>query len=279
MTVRCTWQDLAMPTSRIFGAAAVIALEDGEGPFFEPREEAFPQATLEHWRHADARDPGAVRDGVWLLRFRCFAVRLDDGRTILVDTGIGAAEAPARSWAPVPGRLPDELAAAGIAADEVDTVVLTHMHSDHIGWAVDSDAGKAYFRNARYLMQRTEIEAIGRLAPRLETWLLEPLRASGQLSAVDGEARLGAGLRVVATPGHTPGHQSVLLETDDGAVLVTGDLLVHAVQLVDPRLAYAHETDPDVARASRMAVLRDLAERGRTILATPHLSEPFVPLP
>jgi glyoxylase-like metal-dependent hydrolase (beta-lactamase superfamily II) len=267
-----------MSESRTFGAVTVVALQDAEGPFFTRREEAFPQATVEHWRSADARDPGALRDGGWLLRFRCFALRLEDGRVILVDAGIGPAEAPAKSWAPVPGRLPDELAAAGIAPDEVDTVVLTHLHTDHIGWAVDWEADTPYFHNARYLIQRTEVETIARQDLGWTKWLLEPLRSTGQLVALDGETELGAGLRVVATPGHTPGHQSVLLETDDGAVLVTGDLLVHAVQLVDPELAYAYETDPDVARRSRVALLRDLAVRGGAVLATPHLGEPFVPL-
>jgi glyoxylase-like metal-dependent hydrolase (beta-lactamase superfamily II) len=86
----------------------------------------------------------------------------------------------------------------------------------------------------------------------------------------------GTGLRVIATPGHPPGHQSVLLDTPDGTGLATGDLLVHAVQLVDPDLAYAHEVDPDVARRSRVALLRDLAVRGSVTLATAHLGEPFV---
>jgi glyoxylase-like metal-dependent hydrolase (beta-lactamase superfamily II) len=267
-----------MPTIRRFGAVTVIALHDATGVFFQSRQEAFPQATAEHWRQADAQDAGAVRDGEWLLRFGCFAVRLDDGRTILVDTGIGPVGPPARRWAPVPGRLPEELAAAGIAPGEVEVVVLTHMHSDHIGWAMDGQAGTPYFGNARYLLQRAEITAIERLDRGLAAWLLEPLRAAGQLVAVDGESRLAAGLRVLPTPGHTPGHQSVLLEVGGGAVLFTGDLLVHAVQLVDPGLPYAFETDPGMARTSRVGLLSELAERQDTVLATSHLSEPFVPL-
>ena len=63
-----------MPVIRTVGPVEVIALEDGVGPFFRPRADAFPAATPEQWRRADAFDPGtATADGQWLLRFRCYA--------------------------------------------------------------------------------------------------------------------------------------------------------------------------------------------------------------
>jgi glyoxylase-like metal-dependent hydrolase (beta-lactamase superfamily II) len=92
---------------------------------------------------------------------------------------------------------------------------------------------------------------------------------------VDGERWLGTGLRVVATPGHTPGHQSVKLDTPDGLLVFTGDLVVHAIQLLEPDVPYASEMDQDAARASRTKLLDYLATTGGT-LATAHLAEPFV---
>jgi glyoxylase-like metal-dependent hydrolase (beta-lactamase superfamily II) len=264
-----------MPTSFAFHDITIIALDDGEGPFFEPREDAFPGASPAQWERADREDPGSVRDGAWWLRFRSYAVRLPSGQLVIIDAGIGSASAPARAWAPVPGRLPEELAAAGVAVDEVDIVVLTHMHTDHVGWSMD-DRGDVFFPRARYLLQRAEIEAIDARSRALAEWLLAPLRITGQLSPVDGEESLGDGLRCVATPGHTPGHQSVLLEVGSETLAFAGDLLVHMVQLLNPELGYTHEDDQDQARVTRTALLAGLGQRSRTILAAPHLSEPFL---
>ncbi|WP_435207077.1 MBL fold metallo-hydrolase [Micromonospora sp. bgisy143] len=266
-----------MPLSRTFGSITITALTDGEGAFFQPRDEAFPQATPEHWAEADRRDPESVTaDGQWWLPFRSFAIRSGDGPVTLVDAGIGPTDAPAASWAPVPGRLPAELATAGIDPADVDTVVLTHLHSDHIGWAVTGTPGRPYFPNASYLLQRAEVAAAEALNPDLPAGLIAPLRAAGQLRVIDGDTDLTPAVRLLSTPGHTPGHQSVLVTVADERLLLTGDLLVHAVQLVDPDLAYAHEEDPDEARASRVTTLRT---HSPTLLATPHLTAPFTPHP
>ncbi|MEV0805971.1 MBL fold metallo-hydrolase, partial [Micromonospora sp. NPDC050200] len=237
-----------MPLRRILGSITVTALTDGEGPFFQPRAEAFPDATAAHWHEADRRDPASVTaDGRWWLPFRSFALRRGDGPVTLVDAGIGPADSPAASWAPVPGRLPAELAAAGIDPADVDTVVLTHLHSDHIGWAVTGTPGRPYFPRADYLVQRAELAAMETINPWLPAGLVAPLRAAGRLRVVDGDTPLAPGVRLLSTPGHTPGHQSVLVDSGDERLLLTGDLLVHAVQMVDPDLAYAHEEDPATA--------------------------------
>jgi glyoxylase-like metal-dependent hydrolase (beta-lactamase superfamily II) len=253
--------------SRAVGAATVIALDDSAGPYFRPRREAFPGATDQQWHRADRLDPDAVDNGQWLLRFRCFAVRSGDDVT-LVDAGIGPADAPASSWAPTPGRLPDELAVAGIDPDEITTVVLTHLHTDHIGWAA---LDEPYFGNAVYVLQQAEFDALEKFSPAVRQRVVEPLQARDQLRLIDGDVRLDGTSRIAATPGHTPGHQSVLVESGGTTVVVTGDLLVHAIQLVDPELEYLYEDDPARARESRIRLLQ-----GNPVLATSHLSRPYV---
>lgn len=265
-------------TAEAVGSFEVLPLKDASGPFFEPAATAFPEATPTDWARARRVDPAAFGpDGAWFLDFRCYAVRRPNGRYVLVDTGIGPAESPAASWAPVPGHLPRRLAAAGIDRKDVDLVVLTHLHEDHYGWSV-SPTGVPMFPNARYVVQQTEIKAVN---GTVLDYVVEPLRQTGQLSEVDGKVVLsehrGTRLTTEPTPGHTPGHQSVLLTGRTRRILITGDVLVHAVQLVSPEVAYKYESDRETARTTRKTVLAQ-AEQTHTLLATAHLTHPFVPL-
>lgn len=265
---------------RHLGRYRVVALLDAHGTFPDKASVAFPDATPEAWQRARRLDPAAFgNDDAWELDFRCYVIQGPGDRITLVDTGIGPAGSPASDWAPVPGRLPHALTAAGIGPYDVDTIVLTHLHDDHYGWSVTPD-GTPVFPDARYVVQHAEIAA---LAPEhtARRHVVEPLRRAGLLHEVDGRRPLphapAGGLTLLPTPGHTPGHQSLLVEDAGQRLLVTGDVLVHAVQLADPSVSYVYEAEPARAHRTREDLLADAARTG-TVLATPHLNRPFVPL-
>ena len=262
---------------RSVGSFQVHPLVDVAGPIDTTNREAFPDATEEEWAAARALDPTAFgADDLWVLPFRAFVLVAPDDSVTVVDLGVGIDSSPAASWAPGRGRLPEGLAQLGIAPTDVSTVVLTHLHEDHVGWVLGR-AGLPLFANAEHVVQATEVHAIADDRAIVEA-TIDPLRAADLLREVDGPTRLSEGIDLEPTPGHTPGHQSVWLSSGDDVLLLTGDVLVHAVQLVAPDVAYAAEDDAAVARATRERVYDEGRRRG-AVLATSHLTEPFVRLP
>ncbi|MFF4413704.1 MBL fold metallo-hydrolase [Streptosporangium sp. NPDC001559] len=202
----------------------------------------------------------------WVLHFHCYLLRDAAGRTVLVDTGVGPEDSPAASWAPVPGSLGAELARVGVPAEEVDAVVVTHLHSDHASGTVIG--GLPAFPNARHLLQRAEIETAE------ETALDRFVRPLGErVQVAEGRAEVFPGIRVFHTPGHTPGHQVVQV----GDLVLTGDVVLHPVQLADPSIPYLYDDDPGLAVVTRTKLLEQVeAERG--MIATAHFAEPFTRL-
>ncbi|GII86719.1 MBL fold metallo-hydrolase [Sphaerisporangium siamense] len=250
---------------RTFAGIEVTPLRDAVGPMGQsirrPLPELFTGASPDDWAGTPAE---------WVLHFRCYLLRDAFGRVVLVDTGIGGTDSPASSWAPVPGGLAGELAAAGVAPGDVGTVVLTHLHSDHASGAVTE--GVPAFPNARHVIQRAEVDWIEGAGPNpiLER-VLRPL--TGLIDAVDGAAVVVPGVRVAHTPGHTPGHQVVQV----GSLTLTGDVVLHPVQLANPAVRYAYDEDAERAAASRQDLLRRVRAEGG-LLGTGHFPEPFTDL-
>jgi hypothetical protein len=119
--------------ARVTGPTAIIPLRDAQGSFMTFRE-AFPQASEEEEAFARTHYGSLSRSDDWLLPFRAFAIRMPD-RVLLVDTGVG------RNSELLPdceGRLLEGLRAQGIEPRDIELVLLTHLHSDHVGWNLDA---------------------------------------------------------------------------------------------------------------------------------------------
>lgn len=223
--------------------------------------ELFPSVPRATWPPYVARYPELfVGDTEWKPPFVSYLIRTE-GTSVLIDTGLGPrATAFLRD---AQGRLLHELRARGVEAGQIETVFLTHLHLDHIGWNVRLD-GSPTFATARYLAPKLDWEWIQRRDPEdrdAAMARLAPLAEAGRLELVDAAAfELATGLVAEPTPGHTPGHMSVWVTSRGQRALVMGDVAVHPAQLDDVDRHYIFDVDPRLAARTRAGVLDRLEE-------------------
>ena len=259
------------------GDVELTPLLDGAQDLGGPIQESFPSVPKDAWPGINAEHPGLVSAaGTWRLHVRCTLVRLP-GRTILVDSGVGFVLSP--SWFGAPGRLLEELSVIAVDPSEIDTVVVTHVHDDHIRGTVTAERRIA-FPNARFVIQRADLEWEREWAEREEEdrvlfdALLRPLEEAGALELVDGDHSLTAGVRLRRLPGHTPGHQIVEIEAEGRRVVISADTFNHPAQIGSPDWFANSDDDHDRANASRRTLLAEVADTG-AIVAPSHFLAPF----
>jgi glyoxylase-like metal-dependent hydrolase (beta-lactamase superfamily II) len=192
------------------------------------------------------------------------------GKTVLIETGVGDKDRPLQQTRRgEAGSLLDELHALGVAPEDVDVVINTHLHADHCGWNTRKAADGSYaptFPRATYLIQRTEWDAA--IAPNERTratYLAEnmlPLADAGRLDLVDGERRVTDEITIVPTPGHSNGHASVVLASGGESAVYLGDMIQHPAQLERAAWVSSFDIYPLEAMETKKAlVARAIAER------------------
>ncbi|SFN83643.1 Glyoxylase, beta-lactamase superfamily II [Pseudonocardia ammonioxydans] len=243
------------------GDIAITYLPDGEG-HFDPVG-MFPASDEAAWsRHAQWLDD----DGRVVATIGAYLIRTGD-RTILVDLGFGTAEVDIPGFARAEsGRMLESLAAEGLTPADVDTVLYTHLHADHTGWTAGEDG--LTFTHAAHLVGDEAEVAFWRanpeapFAPPVAT-VLDPL--SPRLEFCRDGQTVAPGVTVRATPGHTPGHQSVVVSSGAERAVLLGDVAHCPAQLLEPEWAVLFDVDPDTARRTRERLLDELEGTGTPV--------------
>ncbi len=212
------------------------------------------------------------------LSIHSFVVRAGD-TTIVVDTCVGPDPERSLPGDPHFDRRLDDVIEGGL--DAVDVVVCTHVHFDHVGWNTREVDGRLVptFPNARYLVteaEMAEVEADDHMAVLEPS--LAPVAEAGQLDVIglddDGRHRICPGVELLATPGHTAGHVSVLLRSDGREALITGDAFHSPLQFAHPEVAaWRFDTDSDGSTATRRRLIDRFADADALLFGT-HFAPP-----
>ncbi|RLU83636.1 MBL fold metallo-hydrolase [Streptomyces griseocarneus] len=263
--------------SLVLGDVEIVRLVEWSGPMVPPLD-LVPESGAgvwkdnedwlapDHWRPDS--DQAVVALQTWVLR--------SGGRTVVVDTGVGnGRERPGsprfHHWQ---GDFPGLLARAGIRPQDVDVVVNTHIHADHVGWNTTGfDGGwEPMFPNAQYLIPAADDHYFGP-ANAYAKGLREddrliyddsimPVHRSGQAVLWDGAHQIDENLTLESAPGHTPGSSVLRLASGGDRAVFVGDLLHSPVQILHPSCNSCFCLDAEQAAASRRRILdRAAAER------------------
>ncbi|MDR3495891.1 MAG: MBL fold metallo-hydrolase [Ancalomicrobiaceae bacterium] len=197
-------------------------------------------------------------------------------RLMLVDSGFAGA-------GPTTGRLVSNLALLGVKPADIDAILMTHLHADHVGGLTDENGQRA-FANAELVVHEDEIafwEDEGTLSRLVELQKPDFGRAQKALNAYRGRTRavrtneeVASGVSATPTPGHTPGHSAWRISSGDETLLIWGDMVhLPSIQFAIPEASVIYDVDPDAAAQSRRHVL-DMAAADQILVAGIHLSFP-----
>ena len=217
--------------------------------------------------------------GEVILSFHALLVETPSAR-IVVDTCIGN-DKPRKELGMQALSTPflEHMKEAGWPPESVDTVVCTHLHVDHVGWNTRLEDGKwvPTFPNARYLIGREEHGHWSQNGDETDLEILadsvQPIFDAGLADYVEMDHRICPEVRLQPTPGHTPGHVSVVIESKGETAFITGDALHHPCQMAHPDWRPSVDVFPDRAEATTRALLGEAASSGTLFIGT-HFSGP-----
>jgi glyoxylase-like metal-dependent hydrolase (beta-lactamase superfamily II) len=258
----------------------ITSVVEWAGELFS-RQRMMPQSTRAQWEHhANWLVPGywdPATDNV-LAALRTYVIRTS-GRIILVDTGMGNHK-PRPTTPPLDELSTDYLgglARADVAPDQVDTVICTHLHPDHVGWNTRRDGGKwvPTFPNARYLLPTADYDMLRHLSPGNDhlNYLdaladsIDPIVRGGLADFWSADRLdIASGVHLERFPGHSPGNAVVIVESSCRPTILSGDVLHHPMQIPYPGQVNAFDAEPEVAIAARRRLLAVAADTDAVLL-------------
>ena len=256
-----------MTRSARIGRVEILNIEDYAPSPFAPQV-FFPDVPIDAWERHRAHH-ALDKNGKFRVSFGIFAL-ISDNFIVLVDTGIGPSVPD--MFGGGEGRLMTNLREAGIQPSQVTAVLNTHLHPDHVGWNMTN--GEPTFPNARYYFSARDYEhwtsdSVLANAPHIPTQA-QPLEGLGLLELTTDGDDIAPGIKSLATPGHTPGHQSFLIESDGEKGIVTGDVIHSRTQYTDPEWCAGADIDKPTAVATRKAMIERIVSENLTV-ASSHL--------
>ena len=205
-----------------------------------------------------------------------------DGLRFIVDTCIGNARDFGPNMAQFNGLdtpFMANLAACEFTPDNVDFVICTHLHVDHVGWntVLVDGAWQPTFPKAHYVFSAADVEHWSRNPSMANPFDISvaPVIAAGLVDAVDPDHRVSESVSLVPTPGHTPGHISVRLESRGETAYITGDMVHSPIQFAHPEWQSIADTDPAQAVQSRKWLVAEIADTPKRVIGT-HFAAPTI---
>jgi len=217
-------------------------------------------------------NPLVDQKGLLPVPYNPVLVRTADGLALL---DCGAGEALAAELGAQAGRLRGALAASGVAAEDIQLVVLSHAHEDHIGGLTDGNGTerRLLFPNARHVIARAEFDYwTSGQALAENAWMTElarlhllPVERAGMLDLVTGELDVAPGIRVIPAPGHTPGHIAVSIFAEAYEAVLLGDAVLGELNFPHPDWTSQMDIDRPQAVRTRRRLLDAAASDGAMV--------------
>jgi glyoxylase-like metal-dependent hydrolase (beta-lactamase superfamily II) len=233
-------------------------------------------------RHAWLQPHFATPQGLMKISFQAFVLR-SRGKQVMIDTCIGADRKREYDvFCNIKTTFLEDLAAAGFPAETIDAVLCTHLHFDHVGWNTRLVNGRwvPTFPQARYLFGKQEFDHWVHLRntggyhdfEHLHD-SIDPVVEAGLVDYITPDHRITDEVSLFPTPGHTPGHVSVLIRSEGQEAVITGDMMHHPIQLVDPSRQANFDMDKELGAQTRRAFVERFGNSQALIIGS-HFSDP-----